>query len=77
MWTEARMETKWFLNVRIARSAGLARWLWGGTYWTRGGEGRDWKKVVRRVEDSLSETMWEMGWPWEAKKERVERKVRT
>ena len=42
-----------------------------------GGGGRDWKKVVRRVEDSLSETMWEMGWPWEAKKERVERKVRT
>jgi hypothetical protein len=31
MWVEARVEMKWFLNVLIARSQGLARWLAGGT----------------------------------------------
>ena len=31
MWVEARVEMKWFLNVLIARSQGLARWLASGT----------------------------------------------
>ena len=26
-------ESVWFLEVRIARSAGRVRWLLGGTYW--------------------------------------------
>ena len=33
MWAEEKMEMTWFLAVRIARSAGLERWLKGGTYW--------------------------------------------
>ena len=27
-----KMAIRWFLAVRIARSAGRERWLWGGTY---------------------------------------------
>ena len=31
--TPARMDKKWALNVRIARSAALRRWTSGGTNW--------------------------------------------
>jgi len=70
-WVAEVIEMKWFLNVLMCLSAGFARWFRGGTYCTRGEGLRDLKKAVRREEDSLSETMSVMGWPWEAKKERV------
>ena len=50
MWTEEKMAMTWFLAVRIARSAGLKRWLKGGTYWILVGEvdGDEERSQVRR-----------------------------
>ncbi len=46
------MEIKWFLAVRMARSAGRVRWFCGGTYWKERKTER--KKAVRSAEVSLS-----------------------
>ena len=32
VWVAEKTEMRWFLAVRMARSAGRERWLWGGTY---------------------------------------------
>ncbi len=34
-WAEAKTEMKWFFAVRMARSAGLVLWFWGGTGWKK------------------------------------------
>ncbi len=52
MWADEKMAMTWFLVVRIARSAGLERFLKGGTYWKVRLTER--KKEVRSDEVSLS-----------------------
>ena len=65
------MAMKWFLNVRIARSEGLARWLLGGTYCTVTGCAWERKSAVRSVERSLSAIKSMMGKPRERKNSKV------
>ncbi len=51
----------WFLAARIDRSAGRARWFWGGAYWkTReiekiGGEVRGGLVVEEEMRDRVRE----------------------
>ena len=45
---------KWFLNVRMARSALLALWFWGETNCTVTGIGCERKRVVSSSDFSLS-----------------------
>ena len=59
MWAAEKTEISWFLAVRIARSAGLERWLKGGTYWKVTETER--KKDVRSDEVSLSRRRWVRG----------------
>ncbi len=40
MWQVDKTERKWFFPVRIALSARLARWFWGGTLELDDGLGR-------------------------------------
>ena len=49
MWQEEMTEMTWFLAVRIDRSAGRARWFWGGVLEDEG----DREKVVGEVRGGL------------------------
>jgi hypothetical protein len=51
-WQEDKTEVRWFLEVRMPRSAGRVRWLLGATYWYEMREVL--KKSVRSLEVSLS-----------------------
>ncbi len=54
-----RVARKWFLVVRIDRSAGLVRCWKGGTCWKE--TFSEWRKAVRVAEVSLSKIRCEMG----------------
>ncbi len=50
IWQEEMTEMTWFLAVRIDRSAGRARWFWGGDVLEDEG---DREKVVGEVRGGL------------------------
>ena len=61
--TDASVAMMWFLVVRMKRSAGLARWLFGGTNWTSQAMEGDVKKSRRVAELSLSVIRFVMSCP--------------
>ena len=59
-WVDERMEMKWFLAVRISRSAVRVRWLLGAAYWMCRELLRN--RLVRGSEVSLSIFKAVTGW---------------